>query len=42
MLIKVRLMLSLSSILSNTQAHFWKQLASLEWQEGQKVGGAGE
>lgn len=32
-------MLSLSSILSNTQAHFEKQLLSLEQQEGQKAGG---
>lgn len=32
-------MLSLSSILSITQAHFEKQLLSLEQQEGQKAGG---
>lgn len=38
MLIKVRLMLSLSSKLSNRQAHFKKQLLLLEQQEEQKAG----
>jgi len=36
--IKVRLMLNLTSILSNTQTHFKKQSLSLERQEGQKAG----